>query len=229
MDGFNVIPVEKENNKPAPQTNSSAMSNRSDNFSAGIEIIDEEKEKVKAATDNSKGFLVFILAVFTMIGVLGYFGYLVFARTLMLSQISDYGEKLKELSASIDKNELESYRAMDKTLNAVNSKLSRHIVNSDLISLVNKNIRTNIQVSEYRLEVKEKEVELNLSMISPSFKELAEQSEKILELKDNNQIKSFNVANLSFEQETKKVRFTMRIVFDKTKITSNNQILLQTQ
>jgi hypothetical protein len=147
----------------------------------------------------------------------------------MLSQISDYGEKLKELSASIDKNELESYRAMDKTLNAVNSKLSRHIVNSDLISLVNKNIRTNIQVSEYRLEVKEKEVELNLSMISPSFKELAEQSEKILELKDNNQIKSFNVANLSFEQETKKVRFTMRIVFDKTKITSNNQILLQTQ
>jgi hypothetical protein len=73
MDGFNVIPVEKENNKPAPQTNSSAMSNRSDNFSAGIEIIDEEKEKVKAATDNSKGFLVFILAVFTMIGSLGIF------------------------------------------------------------------------------------------------------------------------------------------------------------
>jgi hypothetical protein len=222
MDGFNVIPVEKENSKLTPQMPQSAMSSRSDNFSAGIEIVDEEKEKIKAAIESSRDFWVFLLSIFAMVAVLGFFGYLVFYRTLMLSQISDYGDKLKELSASINKDELESYRTMDNTLNAVNSKLSKHVVSSDLISLVNRNIRTSIQVSEYRLEVKEKEVEMNLTMISPSFKELAEQSEKFLELKNSGMIKSFNVANLSFEQETRKVRFSMRIVFDKTKITSNN-------
>jgi uncharacterized OB-fold protein len=71
------------------------------------------------------------------------------------------------------------------------------------------------------VEVKEKDVDVNIVMTAPSFKELAEQTEKLFYMKEKGEIRSFSVSNLSFESETRRARFSVNIIFDKTKTVAN--------
>jgi hypothetical protein len=105
---------------------------------------------------------------------------------------------------------------MDLSLKAINGKLNNHVLTSFIFSTVNQNIRSSLQVSEYRVDVKEKVVEVNLVAVTPSFKELAEQTEKFFEMKEKGDIQSFSVSNLSFEAETKRAKFSVNIIFDKS-------------
>ncbi len=77
MDGFNIIPVEKDILKPATP----------ENVDVGIEIIDEEKEKKKQEEAAKSGSLLLILAYVTLAAVLGYLGFLIFQRVIIHRQL----------------------------------------------------------------------------------------------------------------------------------------------
>jgi hypothetical protein len=223
MDGFNVIPVDKENFKTATPgfspPSSSPESTQAPGLGSSIEIIDEEKEKENQLAAEKVSW-IFVLSILVLIGAVCYFGFLVFYRITMLAQITDYSEQFRTIGKNINIKEMQEFQAMDTSLRAINGRLNKHVLNSQILVLVNQNIRTSLQVTEYRLDVKEKDVEVNLTAVSPSFKELAEQSEKFFALKDSGVIKSFSVSSLSFESETKRIRFSMRLLFDKSKVTA---------
>ena len=211
MDGFNVIPVDKESFK---NTIGQAAS-----LDSSVEILDEEKEKTKLI-EASKLSWFFVFGIMSIIGVVGYFGFLVFSRIDMLSQIADLSSQLNTVAKNIDVKEMQNFQAMDVTLKTINGKLATHVLNYEILNLVNQNIRNSLQITEYRLDTKDKEVEVNLTAIAPSFKELAEQTEKFFVLKDDGQIKSFSVSNLTFESDTKRLKFNIRIIFDKSKVSA---------
>jgi hypothetical protein len=149
----------------------------------------------------------------------------------LLEQIGGYSQALTQLNSQIDLTEMKEFQAMDITLKAINGKLGKHVLNTAILAMVNQNIRRSLQVTEYRLDIKETEVEVNISAIAPSFKELAEQTERFFQLKDRGDLKNFTVTDLSLEAETKRVKFSMRLVFDKSKFsaltTSNNSVIVQ--
>ena len=188
----------------------------------GVEIIDEAKEKAKAAKSAQGGSMIFTVSILTMVGVMGYFGYLVMDRIIMLGEITTLGEDMKTLGANINKDEINEFKSLDKTLKSINGKLSTHILNTQVLDFVNQNIRNVLQVAEYKIDTTDKGVEVGLTVIAPSFKELAEQTEKLYQLKLDKEIVSFTVSNLSFESETRRLRFGINIVFDKTKVAAVN-------
>jgi len=212
MDGFNVIPIDKDLTLPnSEKTQSNPYQN------SNVEIVDEASKKAKAS-EGSSFFLV--VSVFVLLGVIGYFLFLVFYRYYLIGQITEYGQNLVELSTTIDKAEMAEFRTIDQRLKAINTKLDRHVLNSEILRFINANIRSNVQVTEYRLDAKDKEVEVTVVAVAPSFKEFAEQTEKLFTLKSNGQIKSFSVSNMSFEADTRRLRFNTRIVFDRTYVSA---------
>jgi hypothetical protein len=57
-----------------------------------------------------------------------------------------------------------------------------------------------------------------LTSVAPSFRELAEQTEKMADLKLVGAIKDFRVAQMALESDGRKVRYTLNLIFDKNKI-----------
>jgi hypothetical protein len=217
MDGFNVIPIGNDSKKTVLPFSTSNQNQNEPQF----EVIDEEKEKEKTLKTERSGSLFLILAYMFLLGVVGYFVFLVFYRMDLLNQISVMSQSLKNITQNIDKKEMEEFAAMDSSLKSMEGKLSKHVLVSNVIYTVNQNIRNTLQVSEYRVEVKEKDVDVNIVMTAPSFKELAEQTEKLFYMKEKGEIRSFSVSNLSFESETRRARFSVNIIFDKTKTVAN--------
>lgn len=220
MDGFNVIPVGKESANNENNTTFSAID-------PNIELIDEKKEAEKKDKAKKGGRLYFVFSIITFMSVVFYFGFLVLLRINNLALIGTYSSQLKDLTGKLDVTEMQNFQAMDIVLKTINGKLSKHVLNSTIVTLINQNLRSNLQITEYRLDVKEKEVEVNISSVAPSFKEVAEQTEKFYQMKSNNELKSFTVTNLSFEAETKKVKFSLRLVFDKARFTALSKNLQQ--
>jgi len=209
MDGFNVISVDKDASK-------NNIQNIPTDF--GVEIIDQEKEKQEKEKNAKAGGILLFVSFLVLAGVLGYQVFLILYRVSAVNQIVTFTEEMQGIAKSIDKNEIQEYQTMDNTLKTVNGKLNKHILTSEVASLINGNLRRTIQVSEYRLDVKQTDVEASLTGVAPSFRELAEQTEKFFNLKDQGKILSFAVTSISFESQTQRVKFTLRIVFDKSKI-----------
>lgn len=218
MDGFNVIPLDKENFKDVIPTSPKVAPKQGNTFDSSFEIIDEEKKE--NVITKSGGSFLYIVSVLSLVGVFVYFGFLVFYRLNILAQISAYGEQIRSISSSIDRKELEDFKVMDKTLKSINEKLGRHVLSSQVLLLVNKNIRTSLQVSEYKVDVKDKEVLVTLTSVAPTFREFAEQTEKFFAMKTEGRIKSFSVSNMSFESDTRRLRFTTQIVFDRNSMSA---------
>jgi len=210
MDGFNVIPVEKNSPKDIAVAASAINS-------PSIEIATDDKKATKNSASSS---LFFLLSILALLGVILYFGYLVWYRYYMLGQIVYYGEQMTTISKNIDKKEMENFRSIDKVLKTINSKLGKHVLNSQILIFVNNNIRNSLQVTEYLVNVKAEDVEVSVTAIAPTFKDFAEQTEKLFALKEASSIKSFSISNLSFEQDTKRLRFTTRLVFDRSKVSA---------
>jgi hypothetical protein len=57
-----------------------------------------------------------------------------------------------------------------------------------------------------------------LTSVAQSFRELAEQTEKMADLKLVGAIKDFRVAQMALESDGRKVRYTLNLIFDKNKI-----------
>ncbi len=219
MDGFNVIPVDKSiyrpanaNNTQEPQTSSVGV-----NSNFGIEIVDEEAEKNKP---KEGGGVFLLISVLLLLFSFAYFGFLIFKRVNSLNKITDYSNQLHELGLSIDKVEMEEFKNMEKSLKFMNGKMANHILNSGIFIFINNNIRNNLQVTDYKIDVKDKTVEADLSSVSPTLKDLTEQSEKLYILKQSGSIKDFNIYNISIEPDTKRVRSSMKLVFEKTKVSA---------
>jgi cytoskeletal protein RodZ len=209
MDGFNVISVDKDSSKNSAQ-------NIPTDF--GIEIIDQDKEKEKKEQNAKTGGLVLFLSFLVLVAVLGYQVFLIIYRLTSVNEIIANTEEMSGIAKSIDLKEIQEFRSMDNTLKTINSKLNKHILTSEVVSVINQNIRKTIQISEYRLDVKQADVEVSLTGIAPSFRELAEQTEKLFQIKDQGKISNFTVTSISFESETKRVKFSIRIIFDKSKM-----------
>lgn len=219
MDGFNVIPI---SNSPGVQSSGSfaAANSSSGPVDVGIEFVDEEKEKAKAAAAAGISW-AFVFSIIALIGVLGYFGFLVFYRVSMITQIQNYTDQMVTLGKNIDVKEMKDFQAMDITLNTINGKLSNHVLTAQIFSFINQNIRSNLEITDYSLEVKDKTVNVSLVAIAPTFKELAEQTEKLFLLRESGYLQSFSVSNLSFESQTRRLHFTIMISFDKSKVSAS--------
>lgn len=219
MDGFNTIPIENTNSGTGiPASVQSNIPIQTNPVSSNVEIADSSK---KIEKKGGLGSTLFLIAILSIVAVLGYFVFLVFYRISMLNQIVNYGDQMQTISKNIDKAEMEEFRSMDKILKTINEKLGKHVLNSQILIFVNNNIRNTLQITEYRVEVKEKDVDVSLTAIAPSFKEFAEQTEKLFVLKEEGNIKSFNISNMAFESETRRLRFTTRLVFDRSKVSAS--------
>lgn len=219
MDGFNSIPI--DNNAWKSTSDNSSLSGASQNTKdlvgntdKDIEITDETKKENKK---NPLAFL-FPLSILCFLGVLLYFFYLVFLRWSTLQKVAILSEDFTALSRNINKDEIEDFIILDKSLKSISQKLSEHNHVSEVLDTVNRNIRTNIQVSDYRLETKGNEVSVGLTVVAPSFRELAEQTEKLSELKSSGQIKGFTVQQMALESDGRRVRFVLNIVFEKRSV-----------
>ncbi len=200
MDGFNIIPVEKDLL-----------------LKDSVEVIDEEKEKKAKQEEVKTGNMFLFVALLILILVLGYLLFLIFYRISLVGQIINYADQLQGVTKNIDLKEIQEYQAMDTTLKSINGKLNKHILTSEVAYLLNQNLRKTLQITEYRMDVKQVDVEVGITAVAPTFRELAEQTEKLFSLREQGVIQSFTVTSLSFESDTKRVKFTMRIILDKTK------------
>lgn len=226
MDGFSSIPIQNVGGVAPTSNNNLDSALQTQQFSTapykdksvvtgdGIEIADDSVQKKEK---NSFGWL-FPLSIFSLFAVFGYFGYLVFMRMVTIEQITVLSENFQVLSQNINKGEIEEFIALDNSLKAVNEKLSKHTQLASVFSFVNRNIRSNVLISDYRVESREKEVMVSLSSIAPSFKELAEQTEKMSELKTTGALKDFQVSQMSLESDGRRIRYTLSLTFDKSKI-----------
>lgn len=223
MDGFTSIPIQ---NASANSGNLSSMQSIQTGFvtdpykdnqvdsSDGIEIVDNTPKKKETG---SFGFML-PLSILTLFASFGYFGYLVFNRFVTIEKIAVLSEQFQVLSGNINTNEIEEFIALDNSLKAINQKIGSHTQLGGIFAFVNKNIRSSVQVNDYRIESREKEVVVGLTSIAPTFRELAEQTEKMAELKTSGAIKDFNVTQMSLESDGRRVRYVLNLTFDKTKI-----------
>lgn len=227
MDGFTSIPIQSAGTGGAGNSGGiSGMGNIPTSFSSapykdsavggndGIEIVDDsapKKEKV------SFGF-IFPLSILSLIAVFGYFGYLVFIRFVTLEKMTLLSEQFQVLASNINKSEIDEFLALDNSLKSVKQKLATHTQLAGILSFVNKNIRSNVQINDYRIDSREKEVVVGLSSVAPTFRELAEQTEKMAELKQTGAIKDFTVTQMSLESDGRRIRYTLNLIFDKSKI-----------
>ena len=234
MDGFTSIPIQNagvntSGNNPANSNNNSVASvSNYNNYSNApytdnainsngnndIELTDDTKKVVKK---NSFGFL-FPLSILSLLAVFGYFGYLVFLRWTTLQQVTLLSEDFQVFAKNVNKNEIEEFLVLDNSLKAINEKLGGHTQVGGILSFVNRNIRSNVQITDYRIENREKEVSVALASIAPTFRELAEQTEKMAELKTAGAVKDFTITQMALEADGRKVRYTLNLTFDKDKI-----------
>jgi hypothetical protein len=235
MNGFNLIP--KKNNTAASEDNSGqdfptsplgglnlAMDNsgpapRSKEINPTTNRISENPENPKTLMTES---LVKILISLFFIGSLVYCGYLFFLRFDTLTQIEEYSFRLRNVETKISKKEIEEFKYMDTILKSMKSRLSDHILPTFIFSFLNKNMRNTVQVTEYKVENKESGVDVSFQCIAPTFKDMAEQTEKMTELKKSSQIKNFSLSNLFIETDTGKIRFTIKVEFDRSKVSAQS-------
>jgi hypothetical protein len=209
MEGFNIIP--KESTTPASSVNKLVV--------PPVKVGAELGATVKSATETKKSDLQLLswTAYAVVVGVILYTTYLVFMRFYILNQISSVSAELQTIEQSVDKGSIETLKTVDKRLQMIKTRLSRHVLSGVVLDTINQYIRTTAQVSEYKIETTETELTVSLSEITPTFKDMAEQTEKLFDLKNTGIIKSFTITNLSYEQDTRRVRFTIKLVLDKTK------------
>lgn len=220
MDGFNVIPVDKDTFKSVGSNSSPSMNMPPNTLDNSFEIIDEDKEKAKAQAASQSGGMFLFFSIVILVALFAYWGFLVYYRVTLISQIVSYGSELRNISKNIDVKEMQDFQAMDSTLKAINGRLSKHVLGGEIMSFINLNIRKTLQITEYRMDVNPTTVDVNLTAVSPSFKELAEQTEKFFQEKEKGNIKSFAVSNMSFEADTRKIKFSLKIVFDRSKVSA---------
>lgn len=216
MDGFNVIPIQSETDKIIPVKPEVVVPNNTS--------FEKKVEKVTPAKNMSSGFLsgnfLFLISIFSFLGVFGYFFFLVFTWTQSLDQIGNLAQLMNQQKDKINKDELQDFINTDKVLKAINQRLASHTLNSEILNFMNANLRSNLQVTDYKIENKDREVELNITSISPSFKEISEQSSRLLILRSQGLINNFSFSNLSIESDGKKLRFTTKVTFDRSKVSA---------
>lgn len=214
MEGFNTTNAADKN---PLNLNQGSMGNTN-----GDKMEERKKTILKNNTVNesSSGTVVLLASVLFFLCTIGYTAYVFFERNATLQKISSISEELQRIENSIDKKELQDFINLDKQINYAKSKLSKHLIFSDVFALVNQNIRSSIQISQYDISLEEKNISVSISCIAPTFKDLAEQTEKMFQLKNQGVISSFSVSGLSYEQETKRVRFTLRIKLDQSKFSA---------
>lgn len=222
MDGFTSIPIQSTgvvSPNTTTQTASAGFSSapykdNSIGANDGIEIIDDANKKSNKSTF---GFLL-PLSIFSLFASFGYFGYLVFTRYVTIEKMVIISEQFQVLSANINKSEIDEFIALDNSLKAVKEKIATHTQLGLVLSFVNKNIRSSVQINDYRIESRKDEVAVGLSSIAPTFRELAEQTEKMAELKAAGAIKDFTVTQMALESDGRRIRYTLNLIFDKSKI-----------
>lgn len=208
MDGFNIIPKDGMSTVDIPRP----VSQTRPVVSVGGELSAVKPVGVKKNID-----VVWWLMIVSVVAAVGYIGYVVTLRFLTLSQIAGVSQELTQLQASFNKNEIADLKTVDQRLKLINSRLGNHILTAAVFDTINQHIRTTTQVSEYKVAVTESELNVSLSAIAPTFKDMAEQTERLFVMKDQNLIKSFTITNLAYEQDTRRVRFTVKLILDKSR------------
>lgn len=213
MDGFSIIPkdgtVHTDNAKPIAQTKSP--------IPVGAEL-----QAIRQASQKKPADVIWWVMLLVVAGAIGYIGYLVAMRFIILSKISGVSQELVQMQASFNRNEIEDLKTVDQRLKVINSRLSTHVLVASVFETINQHIRNTTQISEYKISTSDADVNVTLSAIAPTFKDMAEQTERLFIMKDQNLIKGFAITNLAYEQDTHKVRFTVKLVLAKNKYSALN-------
>lgn len=200
MDGFTLIPKRQKSEAVANANNSQeSFSNINNNVSentnirlamdTGINLPQENiSEEVVQNLENKKssvldGGLMLFVSVLVFLGSLAYCGYLLFLRQITTAQIQDYALKLKSLESKIDKREITELQNMDTVLKSLKTRMDAHVLPTEIFSFINKNMRSTLQLTEYKVEKSQDGLDVIFSCVSPNFKDMAEQTEKFVELK----------------------------------------------
>lgn len=222
MDGFNVIPIESELKKDLGNLNLNKNATNSD--IRGTSTIDENEAAQNNNEETTKTSLfssiLFLLGIVSFAGVIGYFIFIILSWQNTLSQIGEYSANLASQKDKIDQKELQDFIDLDKSLKAVKQRLGRHILNTEILKFMNSNLRSSITLTDYNIEAKDTTVELSFNSIASSFKDMAEQTERLFLLKQIGLVQSFSVANISLESDSKKLKFMIRVNFDRLKVSA---------
>jgi multidrug resistance efflux pump len=201
MEGINLIPNSRDatdKSIPAGKATSGSVET-SDMFE---DPILSKNKRLKIVTKQSASEVqsdlaertLFTLAILFLIGTVLYTSYLFFLRWKTLNDISAISASLTQVSSTIDPQEIEGFKVMDAKVKSIKQRLSKHFMFTNVFALINQNMRTTIQVSEYKVDVTDTELLASYSCAAPSFKEMAEQTERLLELKNSGAIKGFSLS-----------------------------------
>lgn len=232
MDGFNLIPgsssdqntqtKKNESTKTFQEIATAQLTNKKPQTpDKGIKIITKEDLKNESNTVSNYFFSV---AIVILLMSLGYAFFLIGSRYYTLNRIQNISAQLISLEGTIDKKEVEEYRILSQKVNSIKNRLSKHFIHTDILNLVNQNMRSSVQVYEYKVDVTDTDLIASYSCMAPSFKDMAEQTERLFDLRSKAQIKSFSLSSLSYEQDTKRVRYTIKVNLDKSKFSAENYV-----
>jgi hypothetical protein len=227
MDGFNIIPEDVNKNVENKMEQNPKIAFNVD--SKKVNQINSEASKIEQKADSvnvqvrQSGSLYIYLSLAIFIGSIGYSIFLLVQKQVLIQSIKNVSEELKVLESKINKSEIESLKVADEKLKIIKQKLASHVISSDSLGLINQNIRTSSQVTEYKFDLTDSDIILSFSAIVPSFKDIAEQTERLFEMRKEGKIKSFGLSNLSYEQDTKRVRFTVKVNLDKSKFSADSR------
>jgi hypothetical protein len=207
MEGFNLI----------PKDNSTTVEIPTNQPSVRPVIVGAELSAAKQVSEKKPADIIFWVTILAVVAALGFVVYVVAMRFILLSQITGVSQELQQFQASINKSQIEDLKTVDQRLRMINSRLSSHILSAVVLDNVNKQLRNSTQISEYKIDVTDNDLQVTLAIIAPTFKDMAEQTEKLFEAKDQGLIKNFAITNMAYEQDTRRVRFTLKLSLDKLK------------
>ncbi len=214
MEGFNIIHIESEQKKTAPNFDIRSNSNVLGSTEP------EKPEVVPPKTSTLLSNIFFLLSIISFVGVIGYLGFVIYSWKSNLGEIALFSKSLSEQKDKLNKNELQEFINLDKSLKAVKQRLSKHILNTEVLKFVNSNIRTSIAITDYAIEAKEKSVDVTFNSVATSFKDLAEQTERLYTLKQKGDIQTFTVSNVTIDNDSRKIKFTVRVGLDRSKVSA---------
>lgn len=245
MDGFTLIPKKQKIDpvanasdlqspnyevKPENSYNPNKIMESTDNIRLAMDngalpvgisedVVTEEPDK-SSILDSSLPLLISILA---LLGAIAYCGYLFFMRQIYIAQIEDYSLKIKALENKISATEIQELQNIDQVLKSLKGRIDKHVLATQVFTFINRNMRSSLQLTEYKIDSdQDGGIAIYFSCVAPEFKDLAQQTEKMVELQKSKFIKSFMISNLSYEQDTSKVRFTIKVSFDKRYLVAGN-------
>lgn len=134
-----------------------------------------------------------------------------------MNSIRKVSSDLKNIEQTVNKEEIKELQVLSDKINYINNRLKKHYLFAEVFRSVNQNMRSSLQVTKYSINMKEESIVASFSVVAPSFKDMAEQTERMFTLRKEGKIDNFSLTGLGYEEDSKRVRFTINVFINKQK------------